>query len=601
MRAKKLFVAFKGMKIRSKLLLAYSLALLPMLLLGAHLVNNTSRLVLQQRFAQTASDNKRVKSIIFDVTYLVTNMAETIFYDQQLQGILSTQYADSGAVYAAYRNFKLLDSYVNNYTEISGLMLYTDNATLIPTSHIQPVTDEIRSAEWFIRAANSSSEILWMVDTGLERLGSLRLVRKIPLLGTNKYAVLVINVSNNYLKLMINDGALQTIAVLNGNRVFFSDDAADIGKPLAVEYREGSPQATQSYATRYKGQDVFASASVQSAVRAVDKFQIITIDRDAPGNVASVTWSAVFILAVSLAVPYVAILLFVSAFSRRILRLRSEMHKVAGGDFNIVDSIPGRDELSDVFSDMKVMIDCIQNLYREIYSEKLTRERLINRQQRVEFELLSSQINPHFLFNTLETMRMKAYLNGDREVANIAKLLGRSMRHVLEVGHAPVPLSSEIDYIRVYIQIQAYRFRDKIGYDIAVDDAVDAEHYLILPLLLQPVVENAIVHGLEDKDGNGRVRIIIEKNCGALIVVVEDDGIGMEEAACAALQKSLEGSVKAQGKGGIGIMNVHQRIRLFYGPEYGLSIESRMGEGTKVTLRLPADGRGIVGNDSADR
>jgi two-component system sensor histidine kinase YesM len=584
---------FSNMKIHSQLLLVYSIAgLLPMLLLGALLVSNSVRLVSQQHYAQAAADNKRVKMIVFNVTYHAFTMSESIFYDDQLKRIVSARYSDTSQVYQAYRNYTLPDTYLKNYIEISGITIYVNNKTMITNGSFALVTDDISKSEWYQTAKSSTGGIFWYVNPVLEESDCLWLVRKIPLSNAGDFAVLVIGISINYLKLMINDSTFQTFASLDNGRVFFSDDYADIGKDLPIKALGEDPQMKNAGETKYGDNDVLYSSSVQRAVNTNNSFRVVTIDKAAPSNIRTVELNCILIVAVSLLVPYLLIVLFLNLFNRRILTLRSEMHKVAGGDYRVVDKFNGKDELSDVYADMKTMIDCIS-------TEKLTREKLLTRQQRIEFEMLSSQINPHFLFNTLETIRMKALMNGDREGARISNLLSKSMRHVLEVGHAPVSLASELEYIRIYLEIQALRFGEKIESRITVSEDVDIGKYLILPLLLQPVVENSVVHGLEEKDGKGCVRISIYREGENLLIDISDDGIGINADDLSVLRENIRNSVAAQAKAGIGLTNVHQRIKLFYGPSYGLTVDSRINEGTKVILTLPGDGKGVIGNDSA--
>ena len=589
------FGRFSNMRVRSQLLLAYSVAgFLPMLLLGVSLLSNEYRLVQQQQFDQIAADNKRVKMIIFNVTYLAMNMSEPMLYDEQLRSIASRKYTDASEVYDAYRQYSLPNSYLAYYTEISGITIYVNNKTMLTNGRFMVVTDDIAKSDWYRHAETSSGGVFWIVNSNLSKSGYLNLVRKIPLNNAGDFAVLVISISNTYMKLMINDSSFQTVAALNNGPVFYSDDIQDIGKTIPVKVNMENSQLSQKGETEYKGSKAIYSASLQTAVKTADSFQIVTIDRTAPGSIRAIMLNGILIVVVSLTVPYVLILLLLNVFNRRIMTLRREMHKVASGDFNIIDRFNGRDELSDVFTDMKTMIDCIS-------TEKLARERLLTRQQRIEFEMLSSQINPHFLFNTLETIRMKALMNGDREGARIANLLSKSMRHILEVGHAPVPLSSEIEYIRIYFEIQALRFGDKIASQFVISESVDTEKYLILPLLLQPVVENSVVHGLEEKYGKGCTRISIYRIDEKLLIDISDNGIGMSEGDLNVLQNNIRNSEAAQAKAGIGLTNVHQRIKLFYGPAYGLTVDSRINEGTTVILTLPGDGKGLIGNDSVDR
>ena len=141
----------------------------------------------------------------------------------------------------------------------------------------------------------------------------------------------------------------------------------------------------------------------------------------------------------------------------------------------------------------------------EVYIEKIQKEQLRASQKEAEFKMLANQINPHFLYNTLETIRMKAFCNGDKEIADIVKKLGKIMRRNLEVSGKMVSLKSELDIIDSYLQIQSMRFEGMVKYELNIESSIKNDEYEILPLLLQPVVENAFVHGLEEKKEKGEV------------------------------------------------------------------------------------------------
>jgi two-component system sensor histidine kinase YesM len=576
------------LRIKRKLLVIYALTgILPVVCLGAFLIGNTQNLILRQRQAQAEEENKRVKIVVFDVTYLAANISQIIYSDDALEVLVSRQYEDASGVYEAYRGYTLFDTYMSNYTEISGITVYVNNSTMLPYKHFQIVTDEVKKTDWYQRAASSKGEILWTVDPAENQDGHLFLVRKIPAGRSGGFAILRIGVSNNFLKLMIRDSKLHSVIALAGGSVFFSEYDAEVGSPLPVDADWGNPQVTHTGWEQYRGVTALVSGSALTPINSADAALILTTDEDAIRDMNSVALSISLIVAVSLLVPFVIILLFTGSFSRRILTLRHEMHKVAAGDLDIAGSFSGQDELGDVYADMKTMIGCIQNLYLEIYNEKLTKEKLAIRQQRIEFEMLASQINPHFLFNTLETIRMKALVNNDDEVAHITKLLGKSIRHVLEVGSDPVPMAQELKYVKIYVDIQIFRYREKIGYTLGVAGDVCAEAYRILPLLLQPVVENSIVHGLENKKGGGWVSVEIRHRDRFLAITVSDNGVGMSRERRKAVEDSLQGADASQPKGSIGLANVCQRIKLYYGQEYGMEIESALNKGTVVTLLLP--------------
>lgn len=202
--------------------------------------------------------------------------------------------------------------------------------------------------------------------------------------------------------------------------------------------------------------------------------------------------------------------------------------------------------------------------------------------------MLSSQINPHFLYNTLETIRMRSIKAGCLEVANAIKLLGKSMRYVLQnTATSFTTLQKELDYIQTYLAIQKLRFHDRVNYSLKIRTPMDLEEYSIFPLLLQPVVENAVLHGLEEVEENGRIIIHILTQENNLHIVIFDNGRGMTLEEIDHMQQNMRNHPEDSSKS-IGLFNIYHRIQLYYGDTYGIRVQSKPGFGTAVTLILPA-------------
>ncbi len=339
--------------------------------------------------------------------------------------------------------------------------------------------------------------------------------------------------------------------------------------------------------TSYNQSEQLVEISTLTPIGSRDNIYIFTIDEGALPSSNRITLTCIAIVVFSLLATVCMVVVFSNIFSSRIDVLRREMHKVSQGDFNIIDDFNGNDELVDLFTDLKRMIESITQMDAEIYDARIAQQKLINHQQEIQFEMLASQINPHFLYNTLETIRMKAHSAGDKEVANAIKLLGKSMRHVLEMGGRPVSLCSELEYIRIYLEIQKLRFTNRLDYEIVVDDDIDTTRYLILPLLLQPIVENAILHGLANKISGGFIRIGIRREQETLFLSVSDNGEGMPPAALAELVSRMKTERGPVTGGSIGLYNIYQRIVLYYGDAYGIEIQSEPDNGTCVTACLP--------------
>lgn len=258
------------------------------------------------------------------------------------------------------------------------------------------------------------------------------------------------------------------------------------------------------------------------------------------------------------------------------------MNEVVVGNFTLSDCISGKDEIGELHRSLKIMVDSINKLIHEVYEVNLQKEQLNNRQKQAEFKMLASQINPHFLFNILENIRMKAYCAGQEELAAIVKMLAKIMRRNLEVGSEPVSLKSEIDLVISYLEIQKFRLGERINYEI--DTMCNVNNYKILPLLLQPIVENAVIHGLEGEQGKGNISILEGEM--ELTILVEDDGAGIDSTRLNCILKLLNDFDKNSEKS-IGLSNVNQRIKLYYGDKYGIKIYSEVNEGTKVFLKIP--------------
>lgn len=578
-------------KIRTQLLTVYLFAgILPIIVVGGYLLVNNYKLVLRQHSQLTSAYSTRSKSVLLDATTAISKISDEIFSDEALQKILSTDYGDFQQVHDVCRSYSKLDNYAQNYVEVSNIEVYTDNPTMEDYGHLKTVTKDVEDSEWY-RLAVSSSVPHWMTWSYKDKYGKqivqLRLVRKIPVIRTGRGAVLVIDANSNHLKSRMETDITDSVLSVNSDPVFFSSVSGCAGKPLEVTFEPGkNSQESDAKITWFNGNRELLEISTLKPVNSSDMIYIVTIDNGAVPNLESMLENCAVIVLFSLLVPLIMIILFTRTFSGRVNTLRREMHKVGQGQYDIIENFYGSDELVDLFSDLKTMIENIKSRDKEIYRDRIVKQQMINQQQKMEFKMLSSQINPHFLYNTLETIRMKAYVGGDLEVAYAIKLLGKSMRHFLESNGSSVTLESELEYVRIYLEIQKIRFRDKFDYRFRLDDGVDCGTYKMIPLLLQPIVENAMVHGLEEKEAGGLIEIGVSAQGQKLLITVSDNGCGMTDAELSRLVEKIN-APKEKMSGGIGLYNVQRRIKMFYGESCGLEITSVPNAGTTVLVTLP--------------
>lgn len=241
---------------------------------------------------------------------------------------------------------------------------------------------------------------------------------------------------------------------------------------------------------------------------------------------------------------------------------------------------PLSEQMDDATKRFKVMLDT-----KELF--KLSKKQ-------AEYLALQNQINPHFLYNTLEGIRSEALCAGMDGVANMTEALGTFFRYTISNVDHLVTLEDELYNIQNYYMIQQYRFGDRLNVRVEYEEEEKEALMLLLPkLTLQPIVENSIYHGIERKIGKGNLRIKIQTTTDRLIIVISDDGLGMEKEQLDLLNKKLRSTylddvTQLKGKqGGIAIVNVNNRIKLLFGDEYGIYITSTMHVGTDVTITLP--------------
>lgn len=258
-----------------------------------------------------------------------------------------------------------------------------------------------------------------------------------------------------------------------------------------------------------------------------------------------------------------------------IRKLQEKMTEVEKGNFNIRVPVGHSKEISSLARSFNVMVHKIKELMNQVVVEQEIK-------RKSELNALQAQINPHFLYNTLDSIIWMAESKKHDEVILMTSALARLFRASLSKGKELIPISTEIQHITSYLKIQQMRYEDKLAFTVDFDPQLHG--CLTLKVLLQPLVENAIYHGVKNKPGRGTVRITGMCLDGCVELRVQDDGIGMDEET---VRSILRPAARLETKGGVGIANVHQRIQLYFGPEYGLTYETRPGEGTTAIIRIP--------------
>ena len=281
------------------------------------------------------------------------------------------------------------------------------------------------------------------------------------------------------------------------------------------------------------------------------------------------------------AIVLVIISLLFSRFMARsitlpIQKLRDSMKKVQKGDFSVSDAVvDSRNEIGSLTKSFDVMTHKIQELMEQNVHEQ-------EEKRKSELKALQSQINPHFLYNTLDSIIWMAEGKKNEEVVLMTASLARLLRQSISNEDEVVPIANEVEYARGYLTIQKMRYKDKLEFQIDVDPSI--LHIPLIKLVLQPIIENAIYHGLKYKESKGLLIVKGFMKDGNAVLQVIDDGVGMDEETLAHIYDKHKVNYHSNG---VGIYNVQKRLKLYYGDDYGITYESEKGRGTTATITIP--------------
>lgn len=390
-----------------------------------------------------------------------------------------------------------------------------------------------------------------------------------------------IGVIDNIIKDLDKSTHGKTLVVDESGSVVYDSDKSLIGQNLKnSELMPGELTQQGSFHTKVDGKAVLAIFKESS----VTGWKVlITIPEGE--LMADALKTRTYTIAAALAIMAFALLIslvLVFAITRPLRGLVRMMKEVQTGNLDVAFPVVSRDEAGLVGSAFNRMIDRIKTLIQDIYAVE-------ERKKEAELQSLQHQINPHFIYNTLESIRMTAVLSDNKEVATMSQLLGKLLRYSIHGGLESVPIAKEWEHLGIYVQLLNYRYGSR--FELELPDPSETEGLCVIKLIFQPIVENAVYHGLHESRSGMRIRVLCRQEGKDLLFEVADDGQGMEEETLRKLQASLLRAPEDDNTG-IGLRNVNERIKLKYGEAYGLSIRSRSGQGTIVTVRLPAARQG---------
>ena len=273
--------------------------------------------------------------------------------------------------------------------------------------------------------------------------------------------------------------------------------------------------------------------------------------------------------------------------TRPILKLNQSVHEVRENNFDVVIEKSLNDEIGDLSDQFNKMVRHIRELMARIIEEQTTR-------RKYELLLLQAQINPHFLYNALDSILWLVRMRKNDDAMTMLTALTTFFKTGLNKGRDTIPLSQEVANVESYMTIQTFRYKTRLACEITMDPAL--RDFMVPKLILQPLIENAIYHGIKEKDGPGRIELNCEKTDTGVLITVTDDGLGMTPLQLAHLHAQMEIN-DVGSRNSYGVINVYERLRLFFREKCRMQIDSKPDEGTRVRITIDGEGSDIVEPD----
>jgi two-component system sensor histidine kinase YesM len=384
-----------------------------------------------------------------------------------------------------------------------------------------------------------------------------------------------------FLEPLLLDPSGSMIIVDGKGKIVYDTDSRKIGQAISTALSIPDNNKDDYMVVREKGKKYLVTSSpldtVDWNVYCKNDLDILLKDTRKMRNITLLFVLASFGLAI-----FVSQLLSVGLV-KPIKRLKNAMLKVSQGYLSVKAGKLSQDEIGELGQYFNEMISRIKYLIEQVYQAEL-------HEREAKLNALQAQINPHFLYNTLETINSIAAVEGVPKVSEIARALSDMFRYSTKTGGIKVDVADEIAHIRNYLDIVSIRFEDKLFVRLDIPERL--LNRKMIKLVFQPIVENAVFHGIEVKRGKGELVIEAREEAEDIVFSIRDVGVGMTAEQLSSLNKRLANpSIVEQsdnGAGKVGIKNVHDRIRFYFGEQYGITLNSVRGSGTEVIIRIPA-------------
>lgn len=551
---------YKNLKFQRKVLLGYiAVGLIPVIILGIFSYAQVRHLLIEREKQALDETLKQNVTALEGSMTSYKNFMDSLVWNTNLQQAVTEQYETNLQMYLTYRD--VIDPMISNIKNINPsverITIYTSNESIYPHGdNLRPVSEiEVQAEEL------KDSRIHWKYSDE----DKLELYCKFYSENKSEQNIVYMKISDKQtlsnLKVLFQEDYGIFIMDENNDTVFsYLAGHESVGKQFNILKKEEIIQS---------GKYVIKEAQIELCKWEIVLYRPIGVISDAA---RSITVLVLFVVIICAFLTILASSVLSRSVVRPLEKLINSIEQVEAGNLLVEIEEESTDEIGNLILSFSRMVKQLNYLINEVYQSKIT-------QQEYEMKALQAQINPHFLYNSLSLINWKAIIAEQEEISEMAQLLSTFYRTTLNKGRNVTTVKGEWDNTCSYIRIQRMMHSGKFEADMEMEDSI--LEYEVLNLLLQPLVENAIMHGLDHKETRGTKSLIVRgwQEMDVLIFEISDNGRGM--------QKDIVDNILTAQTSGYGVQNVHHRIQLYYGEIYGLVYESEWNVGTTVRLTIP--------------
>lgn len=562
--------------------------LLPIMIINLMFLDRISDLIKSREQQNLEISLERARKDIHDFIEGGVTVSYALSSDKNLYELLERHYENSIEFYDTFD--QQLRGWMNGYipvnNQIERITVFTNNDSIISGSNYQVINEKVTESEWYKQSKATNKHIF---------VAAYHMSEAAHVASTAPYFSVIEQMDaysslNEYTKMIRIDLDLNKIYdVIIRERDYLSLYLVNEQDEIVMSAQSGYQRGTKDPYPVFKLQDDERKEDVHivsiGGASYIKGWRLIGITQGERITQAIMEIRIYAGILASIVTLLTTIFLYVMlrSYNYRVKRLSRHMQKVTNEKFDLIRIDEGQDEIGGLIRNFNMMTTRINSLINDVYKLEIQKNNLEMERVRAELNFLQSQMNPHFLFNTLNAILVVCTKNNYTDVTDIIKSLSKLLRRLLSWKEDLVSLQEEVTFIEMYLKIEKFRFRDKFDYEFDIDE--QSLQYKIPKLSMQPLVENSCKHGLQTIEGLGVIKVKTLVEDGRLIITISDNGKGIEATQLKELMYNVQN--EASSGTNIGIRNVYRRLELYYEDQVSFEIISAPNEGTIVTFEIP--------------